>query len=1275
MRVAILVGGWCAFVVYAYPGLMSTDSVDQLLQARTGPIHDWYPPIMAWMWRYLDRIVAGPFLMLVVQSVAFLLGVDRMLQRAMSPRAAALAAVAILLFPPVLAPMAVIWKDSQMAGFLIAGAAMVAEPSRRWKLAGCAVLVLATAERYNAFAATLPLFVLGFAGVLTGRAWKRYGLALGAWLAVTGIAFGITAALVEEHRYPWHNSVALHDLAGTLRGVPDLDDAEAARELAGVPLAQPDHVVSRIRRGYKPTAWWYLSHGDARVFDPPATEDQRAAVASAWWTVTRAHPGAYLLHRWHVFKAVLGLAKEPPAGAVWDGFTEAPYQMDMIDHHPHYTPVQRAWLDAVKACAPTPMFTPYVYLLIALLLLPFARREPDVLALLYSGLANELGLLVVAPSSDFRYSHWMIAMTTLAAVMLFARRYVAGRAQVPELRRVPARDVFRPMTWQVRVVSWLQRTRDSAVQKLQRARADRRSLALGVTLFVAAAVAFRWAHSAAAYWGIDDAAITYAASFELADHGSLAPYLGGTPVESYSNPLLFFVVAGLRLFGAFDPVTTHLVLEMLVFALMVTMVWSLLRAHTGELAAVVGAVAFAALELVTPATWIWYGSGLENVWVSAGLVALLWICARTARGVALAPAWGAVAFLVAITRPEAPVYVAAFYGALLVFSRAAELPRKTHAGRVASALAVTAVLYLAFLCWRRIGYGDWLPNTYYAKLHGKRELAKNLREYVVGGILPYCRAGLFASSVLALLVVPKIERLALAILVFVVASLALPITAGADWMGEHRFATSFLAMCHLSYGALVAVCASGLTQMPRRTWRLAQVLAIVAVLAVPALLAYDPLAIRDDIALNEVTIGRVAQLQGGQRWEHQMRLGMPYAVVLMPDAGGSLLVGGMQLVDNGYLTDFQMARIGRNYQRAADMRVLNQYEHAERRPDLVDDNRNFPLDHSYLGTRYLAGEGRHAARRDLVEVAQLDAGARPLFDDGHVRVYLSDETVRTAAPGALVRCELIVAWTDVVPDATTLIRGSLAGDRDELSLRPYEPVPNRIERRALLLGAPDHPGSFDVTIEIVRAGKPVFSGRAFTLDVTDDEHAHARAASEIVHDAVPDRAARRIAWLGEQLVPRLSMTAFRAVMADLELRHEEHPAEAGAEVLQLRWTARLATREHLPEAIRAAERVAAQGLFGTCPAADRARLPGRVLCLGRVVDRLRRLGYLDALSLAPEIARELHDARPHVDEMTSPQRYQALVGLTLAIPSDIGLQRALLFARRQLSVAGVYPEL
>ena len=803
----------------------------------------------------------------------------------------------------------------------------------------------------------------------------------------------------------------------------------------------------------------------------------------------------------------------------------------------------------------------------------------------------------------------------------------------------------------------------------------RRELAVGAGLFIAAAAAFRWAGHG--FWSIDDAAITYDAAYELADHGSLAPYLEGTPAESYSNPLLFFVVTLLRLSGLFDPITTHVWLETLVFATMVLLVASMLRQWCGEIAAIAAAALFAVLELCTPATRIWYGSGLENVWASAGLVALVWLCARTSRGARLAPGWGVLAFLIAITHPEAPVHVAGFYIAMLAFARPAELPIGAHARQVVRALAVTAALSVVFLVWRRVGYGEWLPNTYYAKLSGHVHLARNLGKYVVASVLPYGRSELFAGSVLALFMVPRLESLAQTLLVFLVASLALPIAAGADWMGEQRFATAFFAVAHLSFAAFAAVCVAQLTQLSPKSWRAVHVLAFAAVLAVVATLKYE--VVKDDPHSDRemVTIARVAEQQGGERWEHQIRLGLPYAVVQMPDAGGSLLIGAMQLIDNAYLTDYQFARLGRDKQSPADLHVIDQYEHEERRPDLVDGNPNHMFDARYLGTRYLAGAGHLAARRDLVEVTQIDPDAQLLWDGGGVQLYLSPETVRTAGPGGLVRCELIVAWRAPVDEATRVRARIEGGDGDEIALQPYQAGPAGIERRALLLGAGARTGTFEVSIQVVRDRQTVFEGHGFSIEVSDDERVVARAAEGVLKASSPLQAVRRVAWLREQLVPRLGMTGFHGLLAALTRAHEEHSARAGGYIRELRWNARLATLDHAAVVMRGAETAAMQRLFATCPASatDDDAAAHRVACLGRVVDSLRRLGYLGTLARMPQVARELEQARSNLGQLTPGLRYQALVGLTLADPADLTLQRGLIKQRLELAARGAYPDL
>ena len=811
---------------------------------------------------------------------------------------------------------------------------------------------------------------------------------------------------------------------------------------------------------------------------------------------------------------------------------------------------------------------------------------------------------------------------------------------------------------------------------------DRRAFAIGAVLFACSGIVFRWAHQQLGFWTIDDAGITYAAAYELADHGSLAASVEGTPVESYSNPLLFFVVVVLRLVGLFDPVRTHVHLEMIVFATMVTLVWSMLRAWTSDVAAIAAACMFAAIELLTPATWTWYRSGLENVWVSCGIVVLLWSAARTSRGVPLTPWAGVAAFLVAITRPEAPAYVIAYFIALIALARPATHAFVAHLKNIAVVAAVTVGLYLVFLCWRRVGYGDWWPNTYYAKITGNATLGSHFREYVLVHVFRYGWSIAFALSVIAVLA-NKLETVARIIVVFLLAALTLPVTAGADWMGEHRFATSFFAVAHIAFASVFAVCVERVVQaraggLDRRKLGGA-IFGICVVLTLPALLLAERNPLLHRIPINEVTLGHIAHGQGGLRWEHQMRLGVPYAVVMLPDAGGALLVGGMQFMDSAALADFQQARIIK-YGATVGMTLVNQYQHEERRPDLIHFNPNSAtVDMSYQGSRYLANETHLAARRDLVEVEAIDAAAKLLFDTPSIKVYLSPETVQRAAPGALVRCELVLAWTGPTPNPSSQLRLTIDGDEDVVSLAPYQltpPTPGAmtIERRGMLVGAPPRAGTYPVTLELLLDGQPARSALAFQLQVSADASDLTSIAATLVRDVSPVQAVRRIAWLREQQLPRLSTKQFRRLMTAL-IDGRINSGSVGRYITKLRWNARLAAFADVPTAIRNAEIAARRRFLSTCPVRGTGddALAIRVGCLGRAIDQLRRLGYLGTLEAEAAIANELSAVRDQLDGMTLPNRYRMLLGLSLADPSEIDLQRALFDARRALAASG-YPK-
>jgi hypothetical protein len=438
---ALLGIGWLGLMLYAYPGFLSADSVVQLGEARSGVYGGGHPPMMSALWALTDAVIGGPFGMLAIQTTCFLIGGYLLLRRAMSDRAAAICTALLLWAPPVSAVMAVIWKDAQMAGFLLLGAGLLLSPRRGWKLAGLGLLCAATGMRYNALAITLPLVVLLFVWSAAHRWWLRYPIAVVAWLCITlGASFVNDRLTAEPGRtYVWHESLALLDLVGTLREAPDLPDDELRPELAGTPLIVTTD-IQRAARGsfraedipepkrmtfgggdYLPALWVTTFH----VFAVPTTADQRAAIARAWKQIVLGHPRAYLAYRWRVFRELVHLGdREIPSGAyVW--FTDVldiSGSAQKLGHNASPSKLQVQLRDAMLWLGDSWMFRPSLYLLLSLVLLPLCLRHREILTLALSGLANEAALFVLAPTLDYRYSFWLVIATGLVVMMLIARR-------------------------------------------------------------------------------------------------------------------------------------------------------------------------------------------------------------------------------------------------------------------------------------------------------------------------------------------------------------------------------------------------------------------------------------------------------------------------------------------------------------------------------------------------------------------------------------------------------------------------------------------------------------------------------------------------------------------------------------------------------------------------------------------------------------------------------------------------------------------------------------
>jgi len=421
--------GWTGLLLYAYPGYMSFDSLAQLDQARSGALLDDHPPAMAVIWEYSEAIIKGPLGMLLLQTACLVGGLYLVFATRTTQRRAAILASLVLWFPPVANTMSVIWKDSQMAGYLVLGTGLLLSPRLRVRLGGLALIGLGTAMRHNALAMTFPLVTLLFYGREAHPWWKRYAIALVAWLAITLAASTTTSMLAQHHTFMWHRSLALLDMTGTLRYAEPIPDASLDATLAGTPLLIHDHYQEHARAHLDPNASPTddLWNATGALFDRSAQPGvaQRSATSRAWRTIISAHPMAYLKYRLVVFAQLVQLDGTQLGSPIYCWFTDvqSPYESGVrVGHLVAPSHLQSTLQQAMIWTGSTWVFHVGFYLILAVLLLPLCWRDRESFAIVGSGLTGQLGLLVISPTVDVRYSFWLIFATSLGALLVALRR-------------------------------------------------------------------------------------------------------------------------------------------------------------------------------------------------------------------------------------------------------------------------------------------------------------------------------------------------------------------------------------------------------------------------------------------------------------------------------------------------------------------------------------------------------------------------------------------------------------------------------------------------------------------------------------------------------------------------------------------------------------------------------------------------------------------------------------------------------------------------------------
>lgn len=410
-----------------YPGYMSYDAIDQLNQAREGVFRDWHPPLMAYIWGGLDRIVPGPGLLLLWQNLMFWGGLGLLAARLRGWRSI-LFLVGVGFFLPIFASLGTIWKDSALAGALLLAVGILSwsELYQRGRLASLALLPMfyALALRHNAAPAIVPLLLwwawqIGSSRNLLLHQWvPKVSIVGGGTLLVMLVAVNLSNSLLTTYpTYPFqqiwaHDVVALSLAQNEVLLPPELND--------------PPFTIDQLRAIYTPESVvpLFCCTPDLRRIEQVRYASQRYkvdALFTRWLNIVPRNLSAYAAHRATAVTAMVGWGRaevcfpfetgvEPNGLGVT--FTPSPLNRWLTEQL--FVPLQdsfwfRAWL----------YWAVNTLLVVGMVLFKPLRQTPMSI-LVVSGALYMLPYLIATTQCDLRFSWWMIIATVTAGALYLA---------------------------------------------------------------------------------------------------------------------------------------------------------------------------------------------------------------------------------------------------------------------------------------------------------------------------------------------------------------------------------------------------------------------------------------------------------------------------------------------------------------------------------------------------------------------------------------------------------------------------------------------------------------------------------------------------------------------------------------------------------------------------------------------------------------------------------------------------------------------------------------
>ncbi|MCI5049048.1 MAG: hypothetical protein MRY32_01775 [Rickettsiales bacterium] len=444
LMVVIATGYILGFTLY--PGLVAPDTVFQYVQMIGGQISNLHPPMMLYLWDVVHDFEGGQAGLFIFNWVVYTLAVWLIVSASSYYLIPRIFYTALLFAPPIIAVMMTVWKDSVMLAFMMLGVAGMVRyarlPSFFWLIVTFASFWMAAALRHNALVALIPLlFCMLYNTPRVTKCW---------WcmIAKTLVLVGFVAISVQ-----WINSrnvtsismfptVGVWDLA-----VMSVDTGEML--IPPYALADPSMTAFDVEEYVDPIANVPLCRyvqGKGRVVYCMEKIPYRAGAALAseqigpltqhWISSILKHPVAYLSHRLHVTRHLLGM--------------DTPHSVPFVTHTSNIGMLQGTWYNGpsaqtlgigyfatpsaegqklvqklVKLWHDTPLMSPWPYMvLLAVMTLIYPFIMPATpqrfvgYSVLFSGWFMALPLLIIVPNFQLRYLIWPIVAALLSIVLI-----------------------------------------------------------------------------------------------------------------------------------------------------------------------------------------------------------------------------------------------------------------------------------------------------------------------------------------------------------------------------------------------------------------------------------------------------------------------------------------------------------------------------------------------------------------------------------------------------------------------------------------------------------------------------------------------------------------------------------------------------------------------------------------------------------------------------------------------------------------------------------------